>query len=286
MKRVTKSDPCEACGHSGWCLHDEFSCLCMRNSAGRPHLLKSGETGYWHDLKEKPVKYVAPRKEPEVPEIDALKIYREMNLETRDDWLYELAEELGVTYESVSAVGAAWSKRWSAWAFPMKNGLGIIVGIRLRRKDGSKFAVTGSKQGIFIPYGTPRRVVYITEGPTDLCALLSMGLWGIARPSCSGGTAEINATIKRLHIQRAVIIADNDEDKELAGRTYNPGYDGAARLAETICCPNCVITLPCKDVREAVGLGLTAATLESLTQNCLWRNPSSLIDSRRPGTDS
>ena len=72
--------------------------------------------------------------------------------------------------------------------------------------------------------------LWICEGGTDAAALLSLNCFAIGRPSCSGGTDEINATIKRLGIKEAVIIADNDEDKTIGGRTYNPGADGAMGL--------------------------------------------------------
>ena len=286
LKRVTKSDPCEACGHSGWCLHDEFSCLCMRNSAGRPHLLKSGETGYWHDLKEKPVKYVAPKKVEWVPKIDAPKLMERWWNSTPAKYVVDLAKHLGVRPSSLLELKIAWTPVYNAFAFPMRDSAGAICGVRLRASDGKKWSVTGSKSGIFLPWCAPQKRVWICEGGTDAAALLSLNCFAIGRPSCSGGTDEINATIKRLGIREAVIIADNDEDKTIGGRTYNPGADGAKRLSERLIVPNCVITLPCKDAREFLALKGDASMLESLTQNCLWRNPSSLIDSRRPGTDS
>jgi hypothetical protein len=273
MKRVNKANPCPACGKDSWCLYDENSVLCMRNSAGRPHLLKSGEQGWWHDLKEKPVKYVAPRKEPEVPKIDAVTMLEGWARNTKPCDIHDLADELSVKPSSLIEMGIRWSPIYRAWAWPMRDSVGKTCGIRLRASGGKKWSVTGSKSGIFLPWCAPQKRVWICEGGTDCAALLSLNCYAIGRPSCSGGTDEINATIKRLGIREAVIISDNDEDKQIGGRTYNPGADGAKRLSERLIVPNCVITLPCKDAREFLALKGDASMLESLTQNTLWKNP-------------
>ena len=272
MKRVNKANPCPACGKDSWCLYDENSTLCMRNSAGRLHLLKSGEQGWWHDVREGDPKraYPPPQKEPVVPKIDAEAMMRAWIRCTKPMDINDHADELGVKPSSLIDVGVRWAGIHRAWAWPMRDASGKTCGIRLRSQEGRKWSVAGSKSGVFLPSTAPQRTAYIVEGPSDLCAILSMNLWGIGRPSCSGGTDEINATIKRLGIREAVIIADNDEDKTIGGRTYNPGADGGMRLSERLCVPNCLITLPVKDSREFLKMGGTREILESLTQNTVW----------------
>lgn len=245
----------------------------MRDETGKAFLLKSGETGYWHDLKDRKEKYVAPRKEPEAPKIDVEAMLDEWRQKTKPEWLYNLAGDLKVKPHSLLELNVAWAGAHKAWAFPMRDAWGSFCGIRLRAQDGKKWSVTGSRSGIFLPFSIPQKRLWISEGGTDCAALLSLNLFAVGRPSCSGGTDEINAAIRRLKVKEAVIISDNDEDKTIGGRTYNPGADGAKRLSERLIVPNCVITLPCKDIREGLSLGVTSAMLDGMTQNCLWRNP-------------
>lgn len=270
--RVTRANPCPICEKDTWCMYNEESCLCMRASSSRPINLKSGETGYWHDLKDKRVKYVAPKKEY-TTQIDAEALMEDWLVRMRPEWIYNHAGDLEVKPHSLLDLHVAWAGKHNAFAWPMRDAAGVVCGIRLRAQDGKKWSVPGSKSGIFLPYCTPQRTAWIVEGGTDTAALLSLNLFAIGRPSCSGGTDEINATIRRLGIQRAVIISDNDQDKVMStGQVFNPGADGAKRLSERLIVPNCVITLPTKDAREFLSAGGTAQMLENLTKDQLWQN--------------
>ena len=273
MIRVSKKFPCPACGKDSWCLIGEKAALCMRVQSSKPYQLKnSGETGYWHDLDTTVVR-PPPPKQKEPPKIDAGRMIRDWSERTKPSYYVSLAEDLGVSIESLRLIGAAWSGSHSAWAFPMRDGNGVICGIRLRHDDGSKRSVWGSKTGVFLPYGAPGKTAFMPEGPTDLCALMSMGLWGIGRPSNSGGLDIIKQTIFRLGVQRAVIIADNDFDHVAKdGHKFNPGYDGAQALAGNLGIPTCVMALPCKDAREFVKNGGTREMLENQLDNMLWEH--------------
>lgn len=244
----------------------------MRVESKRPHQLKGGEIGFWHDLKDRPVKprYVKPTPAP--PKIDALKLWREMNLSTLDESIHELAEELGVKYTSLCDLGAVWCHEYSSWSFPMRDGSGAIVGLRLRKRDGSKFSYPGSRQGVFFGGGS-MHTAYLPEGPTDSAALSSIGVLAIGRPSCSGGVEEVIQTIRRMKICQAVIIADNDKDRHLAGHKFNPGYDGAKRLHDALPIPCCTISLPCKDAREFLQMGGTKQVLDSIVSTKVWKVP-------------
>lgn len=250
----------------------------MRVQSNRPHTLKGGELGYWHDLKDKPVKYVPRPKAVEAPKIDAEAMMQEWHSKTKKEWVYQFAKLLGITPLSLFDLEVAWSSTHEAWAFPMTGISGETCGIRLRYESGRKLAVTGSRAGIFLPKVKlstliETRTAYVVEGPTDTAALLDIGMFSIGRPSCSGGVEEVKSAIKRSRLSRAVIVADNDGDKYTTwGQKFNPGYDGAQRLAEQIGVPCCVMSLPCKDAREFVNLGGTREVLESLTKNLLWQN--------------
>jgi hypothetical protein len=174
-----------------------------------------------------------------------------------------LARHLKVSDQALNDLGAAWAWQHSSWAFPMHDGTGKICGIRLRDDAGHKFAVKGSRQGIFLPRTWPASpdVALITEGPTDTAAALSIGFMAIGRPSCLGCEDIVNATIRRLAIQRVVIVADNDES----------GKAGAAKLVAGLRVPNKTILPPGKDLREWVGKGASQALLNCVINQQIWR---------------
>jgi len=240
----------------------------MRLSSDRP--LKNG--GYLHPLNAQPVRLAQP--EPPRPTIDAERLMRGWWSKTASALYDALAASLGVSVAALRSIRAAWAPEHSAWAFPMRNGAQQIVGIRLRGLDGHKWSVRGGHEGVFLPRLNPEPTVWICEGPTDCAALLTLGKFAIGRPSCSGGIAHLAAVVARLRIRRAVIIADNDDDKTMPnGKCWNPGLDGAQRLAEEIGVPCCVVVAPCKDAREFLLQGGTSVLLDSLVQSQVWQQP-------------
>ena len=100
---------------------------------------------------------------------------------------------LGVSVESLRRLGVGWSAKHRAWAFPMSNAAGDVLGIRLRLPGGKKLSVKGGKEGLVhsrrgplrLPSG--RLLLLIAEGPTDTAALLDLGFSAVGRPSCTGG---------------------------------------------------------------------------------------------------
>lgn len=230
----------------------------MRIASDRP--MRNG--GWLHSFGGKPIQL--PPKEPPKPKINCTAIMRELWRSTTDMQRARLAETLGVSVIAIRCVGACWHQEYRAWAFPMMDGYGSIVGIRLRNDAGRKWAVPGSHQGIFFSTQTkPQRTVFVTEGPTDLAAALTLGLFAIGRPSCSGAVADTATAIKRSGCTRAVLLADND----------GPGTAGAKTLAKQLDIPSCITILPTKDVREYLLAGGTAALLESLTNSLVWIQP-------------
>lgn len=290
-ERVSRANPCEICGRPDWCMvaSDGTAALCMRDSTGRAYTLSSGEVGFIFRLLEMPrTRTFVQRWQPprEVPR-DVVSLYNQclkMNTTTRR--LQELAVDLGVKYESVttiSGVGAAWFPMNNAWGFPMMDGGSHIVGVRLRNSRGEKWAITGSHSGIFYAAVSPPKTVYIVEGPTDTAAGLSCGMFTIGRPSCSGGGPQINHFLK-LHpqVKEVVIIADNDEPKQRNGGVFYPGREGAERLQKMLPIKSCIITLPCKDLRQFYANGCDASSLELMIRNTVWFNPS--VSGRTPAT--
>jgi hypothetical protein len=164
-----------------------------------------------------------------------------------------LARELGLRVDALLAFGAGWCAGKSAWSFPMSNALGLVTGIRLRSRTGRKFALTGSREGLFLaadPGGDGP--LLICEGATDAAAMFGLGLQAIGRASCAGAKNQAAAFVRRVQADRVVVVADNDR----------PGRDGAAALAGRLVadCRWVRVLYPpggLKDAREWVRAGAT-----------------------------
>lgn len=272
--RCSKANPCPCCGRTNWCevSADGAVVICMRSANDHPKTFKDGSVGYIHRLtgeRTNPVTFRKP--EPKV-EIDAEGMMERWLKSTQSYRISDLATNLGVSASALMELRVAWAPEYSAYAFPMRDGSGRIVGIRLRNLAGKKWAVAGSKQGIFLPWKEPENQAMVVEGPTDAAAGLTLNLFTVGRPSCSGGLYDLKAAFQRLNVGRVVIIADNDEDKFAGERKFNPGIDGAESLARTLALPCCVMTLPCKDLRGFVNSGGTMEILESIASNVVWRH--------------
>jgi hypothetical protein len=232
---------------------------------GREKTFKDGSVGYVHRLGSgtiavAPVNGTQRRTEPK-PTINASKLMAGFD----PRWgIPQLAKDLGVSEDSLHDIGCRWTSEYRAFAFPMVNGYGEAVGIRLRATDGRKWAVTGSRQGIFLSSREAPKRAYVTEGPTDLAAALTMGLWAVGRPHCAGGIEDIKLTFKRHSVMEAVILSDNDA----------PGRLGATMLRNHLKIPTALLVLPCKDIREMLCRGGTAEDVENLVSNLTWSNPT------------
>jgi len=205
--------------------------------------------------------------------IDAGAIHDALRLSTPPADLLAMSERLGVSEYSLDCIGAAWHAEKLAWAFPMRDAAGLVVGIRLRADDGRKWAVTGSRAGLFYdPFmDVPEdRVLYVAEGPTDTAAAITLGLPCIGRHACRGQVAAVAALARRMGFRRAVIISDNDAAK--SDGSY-PGQEGAEELALALPLPTKVITPPGKDLRAWLQAGGNVAVFRVLERQCIWRFP-------------
>jgi hypothetical protein len=278
FRRVSKASPCPQCGKPDWCTVGDYGVVCMRVQSARP--VKNG--GWFHAFDSarggKPsLGPPPPRREP--PRINATALHRAWLANTKAEALAVFAASLGLTVASVTAVGAAWAAPHAAWAFPMCDGYGNVVGIRLRSERG-KFAVRGSRQGIFLsegrassPSGPPSdsqlstlnsqlfgSTLFVCEGPTDTAAAVELGLFAAGRPNCCCGGAEIRTHARRHRCANAVLVSDNDK----------PGLDGARRVGSELGLPWAVYVPPAKDLREFVRLGGTRAMIENTLKHTVW----------------
>ena len=255
--RVTKQQPCPVCKKPDWCrVFADGWAECMRVQSDKP--AKSG--GWMHRQQPSRLRQsFRPEPAAPTPTINATRMMREWLTATSPAELDDFAASLGVSTASLTAVGAAWAASHKAWAFPMCDGFGNLVGIRLRNERG-KFAVRGSKQGIFLAKVPVQKTLFVCEGPTDTAAAIELGLFAVGRPNCCCGGLEIRVYARRHECRRVVVVSDNDK----------PGLDGARKVGVELKLPFAIYVPPAKDVREFVRLGGTRAMIENTLGNTIW----------------
>jgi hypothetical protein len=176
--------------------------------------------------------------------------------------LVALADELGVTIESLYRLGIGWDG--SAWTFPVYDSTLTPLGIHRRFPgDGRKVYLRGSRIGIFSPTRgnsgnsntspaggvenegcvttTPPAVppsvttLLVCEGMSDTAAALSLGYDAVGLPAAGQAIEVVSDLAIRLRPNVIVIVADLDQGVALTtGETIWPGIEGGLRLAERL----------------------------------------------------
>lgn len=262
--RVSRGAPCSICRKPDWCTvaADGSAACCMRVESDR----RLGNGGWLHRLGRDmlgaplcPARPPAPRRKLSAASLG--NSWRRWWAETAVEEIDALAGRLGVTTEAMCELGACWAWPHEAWGFPMMDGAGEFVGIRLRSDEGEKWALRGGRQGIFTTERKPEGEVLVVEGPTDTAAALSLGFYAIGRPSCTGGAREVAAMCLRKGIKRVSVLADND----------GPGIAGARAFCGQVGLPARLVVLPAKDLREWLKNGATRAAVEACLAAHAWK---------------
>lgn len=139
--------------------------------------------------------------------------------------LGELADALGVSAESLQALGFGWDHDRERWTIPERDHWHRVVGIATRAPDGAKGCLSGSHRGLALPTKLWKRdpdgPVYITEGASDAAALLTVGKCALARPArkmTPDAKAWLAALLKeREPAGRAVVVVADNSECELDG---------------------------------------------------------------------
>lgn len=269
--RVSRQEPCVVCHKTDWCTRagDGTGHCCMRVESDRP--MKNG--GWFHKSTESPrpvpVRPATASERPQ-PTIAPTILLREWAKATPPALIVAHAESLGVDPIALAALGCVWANDRQAFAFPMRDGMGNVVGIRYRNAAGDKWAEKGSKAGLFIPMDLPvQPTLYVCEGPTSTAAIITLGFFGIGRHNCSGNVTETNQFIHRTRSRQVVIVADNDtESNNYAGQR------GAEALQQTLRVPSIIYQPPAKDIRDAIRNGLDAQDITNATKDLAWTQPT------------
>lgn len=258
--RVNRQQPCVVCGKDHWCLYSpELNLvLCMRVQSER--LAKNG--GWLHPLDGKH-KIIPVRHDP-APTLFRPQVYFEWKSANNTPMeAQQYLNGLGVDPHAWYRLGACWAAPHKAWAFPMQDGNGEIIGVQLRYLDGSKRAFKGSKNGLFVPDQPASGFALVCEGASDTAAAISMGYYAVGRQSCSGSIDMLRDLCERKGIKELAFVSDND----------HPGVNGAMKASETISLPHVFVIPPAKDLREFYQSGGNRDMLNCLIQQSIWRQP-------------
>ena len=279
MQRVNKNNPCPICGRPDGCLVEEdgSKAMCSRISEGSKKLVGEPFAGGWlHILIDRPLhqrrRYV--KKPPPGPAVNWEKLVAEYCVGIKETDVSATAKMFGVSMKALDELLIGWDPQKEVHTFPMLNGKGYFIGIRLRALDGKQWSVTGSKNGIFWPTCVAPDaddLFFIGEGPTDCAALLDLGFSPIGRASCGTGYQYIKEMIEHYNRQ-VVIFSDKDEAKFTPdGRKFFPGYDGGLKLARSIkpfvSSVRLIKPPEKKDIRAWYQAGATRAAVLALVKN-------------------
>lgn len=255
---MTKAEPCAVCGRPDWCTVGARYRCCMRVQSSTP-----AKNGGWLHAIDGAQKVEIPSRPAPALSINYTAILREWKKDWDNPALKRLALSLGVDFSACAVLGACWAPEHRAWAWPMYDPYFNPIGIRLRDDHGRKWAVKGSRQGLFLPAVEPKETAYVCEGPTDTAAALSMGLYAVGRPSCLGCENEVARLFRRQDVRKVVIVADTDD----------PGFNGARKLAPALPMKSVILLPPAKDLRAFYCDGGTREDLEALASCMVWNQP-------------
>lgn len=262
---VTKAAPCPICSKPDWCQVslDGKIAICRRIPSERPSNNAMG--GWVHRLDCSKKTAPAPIVRKSAPSRDFLALWHRWLEKTTENHFKSAAFSLSLPVEAMQDVGFVWVPEHQAWAIPMRDASDDVIGIRFRSATGKKWALTGSKAGLFVPNRkwTSSMPFFVVEGPTDTAAAHALGLQAIGRPSCLGQETLVASTLNALGATRVVIVADND--------SHGAGLRGAKVLRSALRQPRCIILLPTKDMRDFLSAGGTKEVVFSLVNQAVWK---------------
>jgi 5S rRNA maturation endonuclease (ribonuclease M5) len=161
--RVSRKRRCLVCGRGDWCTFNERGSGCMRVES--PVQMRNG--GWWHpnnlsggvgtDTNEAQFHEPSTRRRndagessvPPAQTLDCDALLRKWQ-QSQNGQLEPFAATLGVSQQALRALGCVWAGDHRAFAFLMVDAQRSVIGIRLRNERGEKWAVKGSRSGLFM----------------------------------------------------------------------------------------------------------------------------------------
>ena len=175
---------------------------------------------------------------PGIPRQTELDLRQAQRMIRHGNWGNVVARELGVSVDSVFALGAGLDLDEGDILTPEQNAYGEVCGITRRLsspfedRDGhtvTKMFVRGGKRGIYCPdnFEALSGAILVPEGFSDTAACLTMGFNAVGRPSATAGRRSLLNLLQRT-TSDIVIVADRDDTIDEDNTT---GIDAARKLA-------------------------------------------------------
>jgi hypothetical protein len=206
---VSKAKPCPICGKPDWCT------IAADGDAIRCERSKSPPVGWQRSKTNAKIFVRITDNSTNVTGTNwrerASKLFRRSQKKSKAN---ELAEKLGVDAEHLRALGIGWDSGEQCYTFPEFDAERNVIGILRRFRDGAKRQMKGGKRGLsftesLLTVGTSSPI-FIVEGPTDVAAMLAMGLDAIGRPNNAGGV-ELVERYRTLYEQGGLTDESLDE---------------------------------------------------------------------------
>ena len=223
-RTVTKADPCPICGKPDWCQVSARIVHCHRIESQRPAKCDAGGWIHERDGIANPSPLPLPPRKRRKSDAELATIW---GPKARKWWQHggekvqELAGLIGVESFALDELKVGWDG--SAWTFPERNSVGLIVGINRRLSkpmdDGhNKVCCTGSRRGLTYSdtWDQGEGPILIVEGGSDTAAGLTMGLCVIGRPSNIGGV-EMLVNLLRRHYRKTIVVGERDRKPRREG---------------------------------------------------------------------
>ncbi len=221
--RTSPSLPCPVCQRPDWCgvTEDGTAARCMRVPSDR-----ESNGGWIHRLQERPEALDYEVKQTRKPKMPIDEIERLADMAFHDPNAVplrkRLARKLNVSVDSLVRLRVGWSiDGWlrSHATFPAIDGNEQVIGITRRYDNGKKLTTPRtSNSGVFADCRwSPSDTLCVTEGPSDVAAALSHGMWAIGRPSNSGGAEAVSGLLKRHPARHVIVVGENDRKPDRPG---------------------------------------------------------------------
>ena len=263
---VSRERACPICERRDWCLvsreggPEPVAAICPRTESP----IRWGGAGWLHRLQGD-----APRPRRRGVELEPVPVdhRREAERLARGANLDPVAASLGlpssVLRRLLVGFGEDFFGPFSSW--PQFDEELRVVGISLRRTDGSKRLRSGDRAGLHVPIDLPddlsRERILVVEGGSDAAAGLALGRLAVGRHSVLACFKELKRLLRRRRPGAISIVADREE--------HGAGLRGAEQLARvlSVVSPDVRLVEPppgVKDLRAWLAAGLRSAELSRI----------------------